>query len=101
MIQQLVSTRSFSHLFNFMILGLLFPSNYLGALCLGVAWELFEECISKKKISGDLIVQHFKDYQNVWISDQSDTDKHIKLMDISLNMIGYYLGNKIRGFSPL
>ena len=99
MIQQLISTRSFSHLFNFMILGLLFPSNYIGALCLGVVWELFEECISKKKISGDLIVQHFKDYQNVWISDQSD--KHIKLMDIVLNMVGYYLGNKIRGFSPL
>ena len=81
-----------------MILGLLFPSNYLVALCLGVAWELFEECISKKKISGDLVIQHFKDYKNVWVSD---TDKHIKLMDISLNMIGYYLGNKIRGFSPL
>ena len=99
MIQQLISTRSFSHLFNFMILGLLFPSNYIGALCLGVVWELFEECISKKKISGDLIVQHFKDYKNVWISDHSD--KHIKLMDIALNMVGYYLGNKIRGFSPL
>jgi hypothetical protein len=98
MIQQLVSTRSFSHLFNFMILGLLFPSNYLGALCLGVAWELFEECISKKKISGDLVIQHFKDYQNVWVSD---TDKKIKLMDVGLNMLGYYLGNKIRGFSPL
>ena len=81
-----------------MVLGLLFPSNYLGALFLGVAWELFEECISKKKISGDLVIQHFKDYQNVWVSD---TDKKIKLMDIGLNMVGYYLGNKIRGFSPL
>ena len=99
MIQQLISTRSFSHLFNFMILGLLFPSNYIGALCLGVVWELCEECISKKKISGELIVQHFKDYKNIWISDQSD--KKIKLMDIVLNMVGYYLGNKIRGFSPL
>ena len=99
MIQQLISTRSFSHLFNFMVLGLLFPSNYIGALFLGVAWELFEECISKKKVSGDLIIQHFKDYKNIWISDQSD--KKIKLMDIVLNMVGYYLGNKIRGFSPL
>jgi hypothetical protein len=102
MIQQLISTRSFSHLFNFMILGLLFPSNYIGALCLGVVWELFEECISKKKISGDLVIQHFKDYKNIWISDQSDqSDKKIKLMDVGLNMIGYYLGNKVRGFSPL
>ena len=99
MLNQLLDVASFAHVFNFMVLGLLFPSNYIGALCLGVVWELFEECISKKKISGDLVIQHFKDYKNIWISDQSD--KKIKLMDVGLNMIGYYLGNKVRGFSPL
>ena len=29
------------------------------------------------------------------------TDLKNKLMDLLLNMIGYYVGNKIRGYSPL
>jgi hypothetical protein len=79
-----------------MILGFLFPSNYLGALCLGIVWIFFEECLSKKKVSVDLIVQHFKDYKNEW-----HETKQIKFMDLSINMGGYYIGNKLRGLSPL
>ena len=96
MLNQLLDITSFAHVFNFMILGLLFPSNYIGAFILGIVWELFEECITKKQVSRDLIVQHFKDYQYLW-----DETKKNKVMDLVLNMIGYYLGNKIRGFSPL
>jgi len=96
MINQLLDLASLAHLFNFMILGLLFPNNYVGAVVLGIVWELFEECITKKKFSRDFLIQHFKDYQNLW-----DEDKKNKLMDLGLNMIGYYAGNRLRGFSPL
>ena len=96
MLNQLLDIASFAHVFNFMILGLLFPSNYIGAFILGIVWELFEECITKKELSKDLLVQHFKDYQYLW-----DETKKNKIMDLLLNMIGYYVGNKIRGFLPL
>jgi len=96
MINQLLDLASIAHLFNFMVLGLLFPDNYVGAVVLGIVWELFEECITKKEVSRDLLLQHFKDYQNLW-----DEDKKNKLMDLGLNLVGYYAGNRLRGFSPL
>ena len=96
MLNQLLDITSFAHVFNFMILGLLFPNNYIGAFILGIVWELFEECITKKEFSRDLLVQHFKDYQNLW-----DETKRNKLMDLVFNMFGYYLGHKIRDLSPL
>jgi len=96
MINQLLDLASFAHLFNFMILGLLFPNNYVGAVVLGIVWELFEECLSKREFSRDFLIQHFKDYQNLW-----DENKKNKLMDLGLNMVGYYAGNRLRGVSPL
>jgi len=79
-----------------MILGLLFPNNYVGAVVLGIVWELFEECLTKKEFSRDFLIQHFKNYQNLW-----DENKKNKLMDLGLNMIGYYTGNWLRGLVPL
>jgi hypothetical protein len=96
MIHQLVDIASVAHLFNFMVLGLLFPSNYIGALFLGIAWECLEECLTKQEFSKGLLIQHFKDYQHLWKEGKKN-----KCMDIALNMIGYYVGNKIRGYSPL
>ena len=96
MINQLLDLASLAHLFNFMILGLLFPNNYIGAFIIGIVWELLEECVTKKEFSRDLFIQHFKDYQNLW-----DENKKNKLMDLALNMIGYYAGNRLRGLSPL
>ena len=96
MINQLLDLASLAHLFNFMILGLLFPNNYVGAVVLGIVWELFEECLTKKEFSRDFLIQHFKNYQNLW-----DENKKNKLMDLGLNMVGYYAGNRLRGVSPL
>jgi len=96
MINQLLDVASFAHLFNFMILGLLFPNNYVGAAILGIVWELLEECIARKEFSRDALIQYFKNYQNLW-----DETKKNKLMDLGLNMIGYYAGNRLRDFSPL
>ena len=93
---QILDLASFAHLFNFMVLGLLFPSNYVGAFILGVTWEYLEECLTKKDFSRDLLIQHFKGYQHLW-----QEGKKNKLMDLLLNMIGYYVGNKVRGYSPL
>ena len=96
MLGQPVDVASFAHLFNFMIVGVLFPNNYIGAFILGIIWELIEECITNTDFSRDLLLRHFKDYQSLW----DETNKN-KLMDISLNMVGYYLGNKIRDGKPL
>jgi len=96
MINQLLDLASLAHLFNFMILGLLFPNNYVGAVVLGIVWELFEECLAKREFSRDFLMQHFKNYQNLW-----DETKKNKLMDLGLNMVGYYAGNRLRGVSPL
>ena len=96
MFLKVLSKTSFSHSFYFIILGFMFPSNYLGAICLAIVWVLFKECLYKKKVSVDLIVQHFKDYKNAW-----HETKQIKFMDLSIYMTGYYIGNKVRGLSPL
>jgi len=96
MLNQLLDTASIAHVFKFMILGLFFPNNYVGAFILGIVWELFEECITRKEFTRDLLIQYFKDFQDLW----SETKRN-KLMDLALNMGGYYLGNRIRGVSPL
>ena len=96
MMNQLLDVASFAHVINFMILGLLFPGNYIGAFILGIVWELFEECITRKEFTKDLLIQYFKDFQDLW----SETKRN-KLIDLALNMGGYYLGNRLRGVSPL
>ncbi len=96
MINQMLDISSVAHVFKYIVVGILFPNNYIGALALGIAWELFEECITKKEFSRDLLVKHFNSYKDLW-----DESKRNKLLDLVFNMIGYYLGNRIRGMSPL
>jgi hypothetical protein len=95
MVHPLIDISRFSHLFYFIILGILFPSNYIGALVLAIGWELFEECITTNELSSDLVIQHFNDYQNIW------NDNKNKYMSLGFTMLGYYVGNKLRGVSPL
>ena len=53
MINQMLDMSSVAHVFKYIVVGILFPNNYIGALALGIAWELFEECITKKEFSRD------------------------------------------------
>lgn len=78
-----------SYLVNFIVLGLLFPNNYIGALILGISWEVFKECIEQETISQDLLIQHFQDYKEP-LSKQ-------KTIDLVVMMVGYYLGTRLRG----
>jgi len=87
---------SFVQLFNFIILGILFPNNYIGALILAILWELLEECFTKRELSIDVLTQHFNDYQHLW-----QDNKKNKVMDLFISMVGYYVGTRVRGFSPL
>ena len=86
----------FSHFIFFMIFGILVPSNYIGAFILGLVWECIDDCRKAETLSTDFLIQHFKDYQDVW-----PTDKKHKLVYMIINMGGYYAGNKLRSMSPL
>ena len=94
MINNILDKINLKHIIFFIVLGALFPNNYIGAFIIGVSWIILEKFMNKRDITKDLLVNHLKSYKDLWNNEN-------KLIDLIINMIGYYLGNKIRGFSPL
>jgi len=89
---KLLDIASFLHFINFVIIGILFKDHYIYAFILGVLWELFEKYLVnigyvKNKLLNNMFTQK---YQYLW-----DENINNQIMDLIINMIGYYIGNKI------
>ena len=85
-----VDIASFLHFFNFMILGILIKNQYLMAFLIGILWEIFEYLSIRNKTINNILNQHFYKYKPLW--NEINTNK---ITDLIINMIGYYIGNKI------
>ena len=86
----------FTHFIYFLLFGIVFPRNYIGALALGIGWEFIEEAIDSESWTRDFLRQHIEDYKQIWKFNQKNKSVHLVI-----SMVGYYMGNKLRGFSPL
>ena len=77
---------SIIHILQFMLLGFLFPKYFNVAISLGIVWELFEFYLQYNKPNW------LKDYGNC----KNDIWWHGKLSDIFCNILGFYLGLKLK-----
>ena len=83
------------HFLNFFIIGLLFPNNYLGALVLGVLWELVETIAVDQPLSREILIDSLQQFQPLW--DETNLNK---LGDLFINILGYSLGSWLRNKVP-
>ena len=87
----LLDILSVGHFIFFLVLGIFVKNKYKGALLLGILWEIFEYIISHNKTIQRFILENWVIPEMYW----NDTFSH-KITDIIINMIGYYIGNKIK-----
>ena len=79
---------SFFHFLTYLIIGKYFKNNYLIIIIFSFAWEQFEYIISRNTYIRKQIENIWPIPSNMWY----DTKLH-SLIDISFNLIGYYIGN--------
>jgi len=78
------------HLIIWITIGYFFPNRYLYALILSILWELFEYMLVRVNIFYVLM-------KNKWFVPEKYWNETIynKIIDIAINMIGYYIGSQI------
>jgi hypothetical protein len=81
---------SLSHLITWVAIGYYFPNNYLYALLLSILWELFEYMIVKVDVLYDLTKKYWFIPEKYW-----NETIYNKILDVVINMIGYYIGSHI------
>ena len=81
---------SLLHLFNNIILGIIMKNNYIIAFILGILWEIFEKLFVKNYMTKLNKHKFIKKYEYLWNETLLN-----QFVDIIINMIGYYIGNKI------
>jgi hypothetical protein len=86
---------SISHLFLFMILGLLFPGCYFQFFTAGILWEIIETVLGQNetKISGKRIQLIGDQDENGVSTDKKNAYWYGKESDILMDMIGYTIGS--------
>jgi len=80
------------HLVEWFIFGYFFPNRYALAFLLMILWELFEKIISSNKILYDFV----KKYWTLTTPAHWNETYINKLLDMLMNIIGYYIGSSIR-----
>ena len=84
---------SYGHFLIWFTFGLFIKNEYKLVLILGILWEIFERIL----ISNEQIVKFLETYwivpKTFWFTNEKDISKNIS--DLVVNMIGYYIGNKI------
>jgi len=82
---------SIIHFILYFLLGLYYKNNYLFVLVIGIVWELFEKVLVSNPYSRYIL----KEYWFIPIEYIDDTFDH-SIIDIIMNMIGYYIGSNIK-----
>ena len=81
---------SLIHLLIWIIIGYFIPNYYLIALLLGILWELFEYMLVKVNILYVLTKKYWFVPEKYW-----NERIYNKIIDIIINMIGYYIGSHL------
>jgi hypothetical protein len=80
-----------NHILLWIFIGYLYPNHYYLAFFLGILWELFERFVVYEKNLYRLVKTYWPVPERYW----NETDKN-SLLDIGVNMVGYYIGSNIR-----
>lgn len=80
---------SIFHFIIYLILGIYYKGNYSVILLISLLWEQFEYIISRNSFIRNKIEEFWPIPSNLWY----DSNIH-SLTDISINLIGYHIGNK-------
>lgn len=75
---------------SFIIIGFLFPSNFMGAVLLAFLWNIIDQCMYKESYSLEFIVSHINKYR----------EKEQQLEFVTL-LLFYYIGHYLRNKCPL
>ena len=75
---------------SFIIIGFLFPSNYMGAVLLAFVWNIINQCMYKESYSVEFIVSHIKKY--------SEKEQQVEFATL---LLLYYSGHYLRNKLPL
>ena len=80
-----------NHFLIYFILGYLIPNNYLLCIILSILWELFEYFMTTWDTSYNLLIKYWPIPEYYW----NEKFEH-KIMDIFVNLLGYYFGSNYR-----
>ena len=86
-----IDEASFLHFMLWFTNGYFFPNHFLIAFLLSILWELFEKLIVNVDFLYNLTIKYWPVPEKYWNETLSNS-----LFDISLNMLGYYIGSSIR-----
>jgi len=75
---------------SLIIIGFLFPNNYMGAVLLAFLWNIIDKCMYKESYSLEFIISHIKKYG----------EKEQQLEFVTL-LLFYYIGHYLRNKLPL
>ena len=77
------------HILLWLIVGFFYPNNYYLVLFLGILWELFERYIVYNKKLYYFVKTYWPVPEKYW----NEINKNY-VIDICVNMIGYYIGSQ-------
>ena len=82
---------SINHFLIWMIIGILIPNKYALVLVLSILWELYEQLL----VNIPILYKLTKKY---WFVPEYYWNEHIsnQLLDIGINMAGYFVGSFLR-----
>ena len=80
---------SLSHFIIYLIIGIYYKNNYTIIVIISLLWEQFEYIISRNVFIHTTIEKFWPIPRSMWY----DSKEH-SLIDISINLIGYHIGNK-------
>jgi hypothetical protein len=85
MLSSIINEYTFYHFLLYLIFGIVIKNKYKLFLIIGIIWEIFEYIFSGNKFFFNLLGKEYfnKSYIN-------------KIIDIIFNILGYYIGNKIK-----
>jgi hypothetical protein len=80
-----------NHFIIYFILGYFIPHNYLLCIIISILWEVFEYFITYWDVSYNLLIKYWPISERHW----NEKLEH-KIMDILVNLLGYYFGSNYR-----
>ena len=87
-----------NEVYIFMIVGFFFPGQFINAIILCIIYEFVTDMIQKDFKLNNIQI-HFNEYLHVYKQDKESVQN--KLVDLFMNMGGYYIGHYLRNKLPI
>jgi hypothetical protein len=82
---------SVNHFLIYFIAGLFFKNQYMLFFIISLVWEIFEYMISHTERARQFVIKYWFVPEKYWNEHYTN-----KVLDVIINMTGYYIGNAIR-----